>query len=700
MNSISSDDGKGGGDYFNEDRNTKKVYFKEARVDSDVNMVVNLVPTPRISWKDKLLEGGTVGSMAFSMDYDIIDREDFVFTNGDILQSTINGILGPWMVLRHYLTIQPWTVDFNLLQPFPSMVMVWIHIPRLLGFLSKRRVLKEIGSLVGKRNERVQWVEFESLLVVCFSCGRYGHVKGLCPSAVAYLNLSGGKEMDLVSVTEGLASMEAEEPFSPWIIIELKSRRNKKDTRIQKVNIMAKGLTRSRFDVLSLIDNGNVGAGPRVEPLCEKTEVTKVMGQVGKNGPGEPNVNMAMVKNGSSLENIGPALVMLDVQLAIEGVITVEGFGNTSLYFNPMFEGPIESVVELNFGILDPKQNSMVFFKENDDPNFTKAIIKECPIGYSKSQLASKTHGLGNCQGYANSKFPRIFHKYNREHRPDLIGLLEMRVSGGKVDSIIAKLGFLFSYHIKRMGQAIERRCSIFGDLMDSTELHDLGFRGPHFTWNRLGVFEKLDRVICNDTYNFSFPYSMVTHLPRLKSDHKPACLSPMLEFRSSRGFTFRFLAGWVKHPTFSIFVKETWKVSRSMSMAHSEFTNQKVLDCVNSVYLNQVEIENDLGDWILDNEELKLEAIIFYEKLYGKHPGLMMDLPIGVFPYLNDGEVQFLSKSVSNEEIMATLFYTTPLKAQLVMGTMLCFTRVSGSMLVPLYVIGLKGSSQEATLI
>ncbi|MBA0856012.1 hypothetical protein Goshw_022179 [Gossypium schwendimanii] len=391
MNSISSDDGRGGGDYFNEDRNTQKVYFKEARVDSDVNMVVDLVPAPRISWKDKLLEGETVGSMAFSMDYDIIDREDFVFTNGDILQSTINGIL---------------------------------------------------------------WVEFESLLVVCFSCGRYGHVKGLYPSAVAYLNLSGGKEMKPVSVIEGSASMEAEGPFGPWMIIEHKSRRNKKDTRIQKVNIMAKRLTRSRFDVLSLIDNGNVGAGetqvdisgirfqqcqflkklrgkvvgPRVEPFCEKTEVTKVVGQVDKNGPGEPNVNMAMVKNGSSLENIGPALVMLDGQLAIEGLILVEGFGNTSLYFNPMFEGPIESVVELNSGILDPKQNSMVFFKENDDPDFTKAIIKEGPIGHSKSQLAFK-----------------------REHRPDLIGLLEMRVSGGKVDSIIAKLEFLFSHHIKMM---------------------------------------------------------------------------------------------------------------------------------------------------------------------------------------------------------------------------------------------------------
>ncbi|MBA0823675.1 hypothetical protein Goarm_020392, partial [Gossypium armourianum] len=30
---------------------------------------------------------------------------------------------GPWVVFGHYLTVQPWTVDFNPLRPFPSVVL-------------------------------------------------------------------------------------------------------------------------------------------------------------------------------------------------------------------------------------------------------------------------------------------------------------------------------------------------------------------------------------------------------------------------------------------------------------------------------------------------------------------------------------------------------------------------------------------------
>lgn len=37
----------------------------------------------------------------------------------------------------------------------------------------------------------VQQVEYEALPTVCFGCGKYGHVKDLCPKVVLDLN-SGG----------------------------------------------------------------------------------------------------------------------------------------------------------------------------------------------------------------------------------------------------------------------------------------------------------------------------------------------------------------------------------------------------------------------------------------------------------------------------------------------------------------------------
>ncbi|KAK5840438.1 hypothetical protein PVK06_009338 [Gossypium arboreum] len=55
---------------------------------------------------------------------------------------------GPWIVFGHYLTVQPWTIEFDLLKLFPSIVTVWIHFPGLPGFLYKKRISEEIGSLV------------------------------------------------------------------------------------------------------------------------------------------------------------------------------------------------------------------------------------------------------------------------------------------------------------------------------------------------------------------------------------------------------------------------------------------------------------------------------------------------------------------------------------------------------------------------
>ncbi|KAL1104839.1 hypothetical protein V6Z11_D04G094200 [Gossypium hirsutum] len=161
-------------------------------------------------------------------------------------------------------------------------------------------------------------------------------------------------------------------------------------------------------------------------------------------------------------------------------------------------------------------------------------------------------------EGCASLKFIRVFREYNREHKPDLLSLIEMRVNGGKADSIIAKLGFHRSHHVeatrfsggiwicwkesvfkvtgtsfrqpflvtfvygspnyskrrflwealhrtipvdgspwmaigdfntilspteRRGGWTLGKRCLFFGELMDSTLLQDISFRGSQFTW-------------------------------------------------------------------------------------------------------------------------------------------------------------------------------------------------------------------------
>lgn len=112
------------------------------------------------------------------------------------------------------LIVQPGTRKFNPAQLYPSVVLAWIRLPGLPGYLYKRLIIEVIGGLVGKvvklyfqtdNSTRgkfaqlavfvnldepliskvlvdgdIQRVEYKSFPTVCFSCGRYGHVKELC----------------------------------------------------------------------------------------------------------------------------------------------------------------------------------------------------------------------------------------------------------------------------------------------------------------------------------------------------------------------------------------------------------------------------------------------------------------------------------------------------------------------------------------
>ncbi|KAL1111728.1 hypothetical protein V6Z11_D02G080200 [Gossypium hirsutum] len=168
------------------------------------------------------------------------------------------------------------------------------------------------------------------------------------------------------------------------------------------------------------------------------------------------------------------------------------------------------------------------------------------------------------------------------------------------------------------IGKTLGRMCPLFGESIDSFELLDLGFWGLQFTLKRGEVFKRLDRTIFNVTWNSALPYAMITHLPKLKSDHQPLLLDLQPDFYSSKGCPFRFLTGWIEHPGFSNFVKENWSISDSMLMTHSNFTNKvrhwnkdvygHITSCKNHLfpYLHQLEMEvREELDNILHHEEL-----------------------------------------------------------------------------------------------
>ncbi|KAH1039357.1 hypothetical protein J1N35_041100 [Gossypium stocksii] len=122
-------------------------------------------------------------------------------------------------------------------------------------------------------------------------------------------------------------------------------------------------------------------------------------------------------------------------------------------------------------------------------------------------------------------------------------------------------------------GLTNERRCPQFGDFVEKVELHDLGFKRSPFTWHKGALFERLDRALGNEAWIHNFPNSLVTHLPKIKSNHYPLLLNQNLDIVLPRGRLFRFLASWTEHPTFDDFMNDKWFFTGDMVDSLSKLT-------------------------------------------------------------------------------------------------------------------------------
>ncbi|KAK5811421.1 hypothetical protein PVK06_026752 [Gossypium arboreum] len=142
------------------DQSIKKVHFKEIDRDPNVVMVVDLDQVPSLSWKERLMGKNprVVGRELEAIDFD--DEKDFVLIEGDGIRFFINDFeivyfQGPWIIYGQYLTIQLWTMDFDPTQPYPSVVMSWIHLPETLmekhGHQWKRSWLEVVLGYNGAR---------------------------------------------------------------------------------------------------------------------------------------------------------------------------------------------------------------------------------------------------------------------------------------------------------------------------------------------------------------------------------------------------------------------------------------------------------------------------------------------------------------------------------------------------------------------
>uniref|UniRef100_A0A1S8ACP9 GroES-like zinc-binding alcohol dehydrogenase family protein n=1 Tax=Citrus limon TaxID=2708 RepID=A0A1S8ACP9_CITLI len=235
-----------------------------------------------------------------SMGFSVIDLENNYYlirfrAAGDAIDALTKG---SWIILGHYLTVQPWTLDFDSKTTDLIHAIVWIRLPGLAMHLYHQKTLQKIGHLVEevikfddntelstrgkftriavqislvqplvsqvKINGRVQKIEYEGLPFICFKCGRYGHHSDICSSNTNDGNPTGdytnSQDQQRAEMTEPQEDKREEathlEPFGPWMIASKRGRRpnaGKENSDVLNRNKMQQGNHASRFQVLTQI---------------------------------------------------------------------------------------------------------------------------------------------------------------------------------------------------------------------------------------------------------------------------------------------------------------------------------------------------------------------------------------------------------------------------------------------------------------
>ncbi|KAK5824616.1 hypothetical protein PVK06_019397 [Gossypium arboreum] len=484
------------------DRNTKKVRFKETVVDEDSFMAVDLEQQLTMSWKDKLLGGHDVVSNSVSVVPSVGNDNDFELLEGDIIEA-IRGLIGK--VVK--LDVQ---TDNQIRGRFAGLT-VYINLDRLL--ISQVFV-----------DEVTQRVEYEALPTVCFVCGKYGHVKEMCTLVVSNQNTIGlanttnkssneltvvmrsllARNLDRENSTLGSRGKGSD--FGPWMLVERKS--SKRGKRESMTEIWVK--------------HNKLYPGSRFSALLEEKDMGVESGQSARGflgtdfGVKEADKSRSKIfRDFINVENspVEPDQGNLKDLDFSKGPVLKENSGkNGKEKLGQKFEVSLDkSLGKRPMGLSGVVEN-----KVEADNIIAKLVFQYShrvkAIGFSRGiwlgwkdvirleVVHSHPQFILSRVWYLSSLHP-IFIAYvygspNRQKRQFLWSELRKSIPLGQSPWIaIRDFNVILSSSKKSGGLSRGKRCPHFGYFVASAELHDLGFRGPLFTWHRGSLFKRLDRA-------------------------------------------------------------------------------------------------------------------------------------------------------------------------------------------------------------
>ncbi|XP_058110927.1 uncharacterized protein LOC131253807 [Magnolia sinica] len=188
-----------------------------------------------------------------------------------------------------------------------------------------------------------------------------------------------------------------------------------------------------------------------------------------------------------------------------------------------------------------------------------------------------------------------------------------------------------------------------FAEMIHNSGLIDAGFVGNRFTWcnykqGNARVWARLDKVLLNSSWVFEFQLFRVEHLPRINSNHSPLCLvfltkdPPKIQIAEEEleGIDSRLQSGYSEELSRQYI--EAQKNLHHLQIMEEAFWKQKFRNSwllegdKNTKYFHSVanerarrstisSIRNSVGETVSSIQEIKAEAITFFQDLYQAEP-------------------------------------------------------------------------------
>ncbi|KAL4341873.1 hypothetical protein GQ457_08G009200 [Hibiscus cannabinus] len=600
---------------------------------------------------------------------------------------------GPWTIYGSYLIVQPWSRSFSTSEKHPSHVVVWIRLPGLPYRYYCKALFRRIAAVIGRVikvdyntkevgrgkfarlvvlvdlnkplkacigiDNFVQRLEYEGLQHICFGYGVYGHSKEECRAdkeSKTEMREDVGNRGPRVG-SDG----SPQELYGPWMMVVNRRRRFSRGEASNISTRRSEGIaTASRFSVL----NENVAEGELPSEDALARDVPSGFDQA----VGRPTSRRQASADNGLLQDRGvrfnKSYIESNPSRKSKGTDTIASGSKRVEVVSLLEEHPAEaSIREVSMA-----SGSHVAISVSDKGDAARSLHKRweglsVAKGRGKENRALR-HGLGNdfevmddddpddSQGDGDAAILPLVRRdrvsadnmdvgplqnFVRANQPNVVFLLETRISGSMADRVIGRLEFPNSFQIEASGfsggiwmlwrsdvvvdithistQFLNCRCQ-FQDSLDWVQIMAV-YASPmarvrKLLWNPLAGLDPGDFVPCR---KFSGP--RVYHLDRVGSDRgiDRALQRGHSDFLRDLVIRLKDELEMVLEQEESLWFQKARTQWISQGDRNTRFFHASTMARRRRNFIVGLQLED--GQWCTDQDTLKLRAIDYFTKLF-----------------------------------------------------------------------------------